>query len=143
MKKFVAALGVFGCIAVLFATSGRTEQEENVSKFMRAKLAHTQEVLAGLALEDFEGIAKHGQELSLLSRATEWQVLQTPEYQRHSEDFRRSADLLTEAGKKQNIDAASLAYVEMTLKCVRCHKYVRQVRTASLDDFPARKETAR
>jgi len=55
-------------------------------------------------------------------------VLQTPEYRERSNDFRRSVNAITDAARKKNLEAATLAYVDSTLKCVSCHKYVRQSR---------------
>ena len=117
----------------LLASSGLGQQRGDNREFMRAKLDHSQKVLEGLALEDFDMIAKHGQELSLLSLAASWQVLETMEYQQQSVEFRRAADALTEAAKKKNLDGAALAYVEVTMKCVNCHKYVRGTRMAKLE----------
>jgi cytochrome c556 len=57
--------------------------------------------------------------------------LQTPEYSQRSAEFRRAADALTEAARKRNLDGATLAYVDVTTKCVSCHKYVRGVRIAA------------
>jgi cytochrome c556 len=105
-------------------------QQGNVDQFMRAKLLHSQKVLEGLTTENFPLIAKHSQDLSLLSQAAAWQVLQTPEYKQHSTEFRRSADALTKAAEAKNLDGAALAYVDVTLKCISCHKYVRGVRMA-------------
>jgi hypothetical protein len=119
-------------LLALTATSAWTQKEDELSAFMRAKLLHSQKILEGLTTEDYDMIAKHSQELSLLSQAESWQVYETLEYMQHSAEFRRSADSLTKAAKDKNIDAAALAYVEVTLKCVNCHKYVRRVRTAAL-----------
>jgi hypothetical protein len=32
--------------------------------------------------------------------------------------------------KKKNLDQATVAYNQLTTKCVQCHKYVRSVRMA-------------
>jgi cytochrome c556 len=98
---------------------------------MRRKLAHSEQVLAGLVTEDYQLIAQHAQHLSLLSQQTTWQVLQTPEYLDHSTEFRRAADRLTEAARKKNLDGAALAYVDVTMSCVNCHKYVRDSQGAA------------
>lgn len=117
--------------AAMPAANRVSAQEPNkVSEFMRAKLVHSQKVLEGLATENFDQIAKNAQDLSLLSQAATWQVLQTAEYRDRSTEFRRSADALAEAAKKKNLEGAALAYVDVTMKCVNCHKYVRQVRMA-------------
>ena len=130
-----------GCLAVgililgsLFASS--VPAQDNVAVFMKAKLKHSQEVLKGLATEDFDLIAKNSQAMSLLCEDELWQVLQTPEYRERSAEFRRSVDAVTEAAKKKNLEGAALGYVDVTLKCVNCHKYVRKVRMARLEEFP-------
>ena len=76
-------------------------------------------------------IAKNSQQLALMAQDANWRVFQTPEYRHHSADFQRIADSLTKAGKDRNGDAAALAYVQLTMSCVNCHKYVRGVRMAS------------
>jgi len=101
------------------------QKPDAVADFMRAKLGHSQHVLEGLALEDYDLIARGAQELALASQASSWQVLQTEEYARQSAEFRRSCDTLRGAAKARNLDGAALAWMEVTMKCVQCHKYVR------------------
>jgi len=93
-------------------------------------------VLNGLTIEDYDLIAKHSQAMSLLCEDELWSVLQTPEYRARSAEFQRSVDAVTEAARKKNLEAAALGYVDVTLKCVNCHKYVRKVRMARLEEFP-------
>ncbi len=85
-------------------------------------------------IADFALIEKHADELIILSKKAEWAVLQTPEYNRQSDDFRRNADSLTKAAKEKNLDAAALTYVQLTMSCVNCHKHVRETRIAGLDN---------
>jgi hypothetical protein len=110
----------------------RQIEPNQVADFMQLKLQHAQNVLEGLATEDLEMVAKNAQDLSLLSQAASWNVLQTDEYVQQSAEFRRTADAMTKAAKDNNLDAAAIRYVELTMKCVHCHKYVRGVRMASL-----------
>ena len=42
--------------------------------FMRLKLDHSQKVLEGLTLEDFELMAKHAQQIALLTEDETWLV---------------------------------------------------------------------
>jgi cytochrome c556 len=102
--------------------------QDALSAFMKAKLDHSQKTLEGLAKADFELIAKHSQAISLLCEDELWAVLKTAEYQDRSNDFRRSVNAITDAARKKNLEAATLAYVDATMKCVTCHKYVRQTR---------------
>lgn len=116
---------------VVAATAGIGAEEpaaprpDEVAPFMRAKLAHAQDVLEGLSLGDFAAIRRGAQELALASQAASWQVLQTVEYARQSAEFRRSCESLKNAAREENLDGATLAWMEVTMKCVQCHKYVR------------------
>jgi hypothetical protein len=115
------------------ALSQKEDDKPDVKDFMRGKLIHMQKVLEGITIEDYDLIRSNANQMALLSKATQWRVLQTDAYQQHSAEFRRSAEAVVEAAKKKNLDGAALAYVDMTMKCVTCHKYVRSVRMANLD----------
>jgi cytochrome c556 len=112
-------------IAAAPAAQEATVQPDKVAAFMRAKLAHSQNVLEGLAVEDFDLIDRGANDLALASQASSWQVLQTADYARHSDEFRRSCNALRAAAKARNLDGAALAWMEVTMKCIQCHKYVR------------------
>jgi cytochrome c556 len=112
-------------IAAAPAAQEPTVQPDKVAAFMRAKLAHSQNVLEGLAVEDFDLIDRGANDLALASQASSWQVLQTADYARHSDEFRRSCNALRAAAKARNLDGAALAWMEVTMKCIQCHKYVR------------------
>jgi hypothetical protein len=112
-------------IAAAPAAQEPTVQPDKVAAFMRAKLAHSQNVLEGLAVEDFDLIDRGANDLALASQASSWQVLQTADYARHSDEFRRSCNALRSAAKARNLDGAALAWMEVTMKCIQCHKYVR------------------
>lgn len=131
MKRVIGMLLLAALGVGLWSTQGQGQQADKVGAFMRAKLVHSQKALEGLATGDFDMIAKNSQDMSLLSQAATWQVLQTPEYRDRSTEFRRSVDAMTEAARNKNLEGAALAYVDVTMKCVNCHKYVRQVRMAN------------
>jgi hypothetical protein len=114
----------------IMAAASQAQAQNKVSAFMKVKLDHSQRLLEGLATEDFDLIAKHSQAIGLLCEDEIWSVLQTPEYRERSNDFRRSVYSITEAARNKNLEGAALAYVDTTLKCVSCHKYVRKTLTA-------------
>ena len=131
MKSSLICLFVFTWLMLAGSVEAQdAPQEDKMKLFMRAKLEHSQDVLEALTIEDFKGIQKAAQELSLLSRATQWQVLQTPEYATRSSEFRREVEGLRNAAEKENLDGATLAFVKVTMNCVECHKYVRGIRQA-------------
>jgi hypothetical protein len=124
--RFLAAVPFL--FAVLASMGGQGGEPRKVSDLMRQKLEHAQKVLEGIALNDFDKIEKNGEDLMLISKALEWQVLKTPGYEVHSNQFRRAVEGLIEKAKDKNLDGAALSYVEVTLTCVKCHKYVRESR---------------
>ncbi len=107
------------------------DKPNDVAIFMRAKLGHAQHVMEGLALADYDLIERGAHDLALASQASSWQVLQTEDYARQSREFRRACESLRSAAKDKNLDGAALAWMEVTLKCIQCHKYVRDVGTGN------------
>ena len=113
------------CGAGWVAAREAPQRPDAVADFMRVKLVHCQDVLEGLTTENFDLVGKAAQELSLVSEDASWQVLQTEDYARQSAEFRRSCDRLRQAAKDRNLDGAALAWMEVTMKYVQCHTYVR------------------
>jgi cytochrome c556 len=124
----VCPLAAWLLLATLVFTVRTAQAQNRLSEFMQAKLTHSEKTLEGLAKGDFELIAKHSQAISLLCVDEQWSVLKTPEYQERSNEFRRNVDAITNAARKKNLEGATLAYVNATLNCVSCHKYVREAK---------------
>jgi hypothetical protein len=129
-RRLVALTLTLAALAAALGPGQGQEPKRPRNLIMQQKLGNAQKLLEGLALKDFELIAKHADELVLLSKRAEWRVLQTPDYTTFSDDFRRNCDTMVKSAKERNLDAAALGYVQMTMNCVNCHKYVREVRIA-------------
>jgi hypothetical protein len=147
MKVLISSVLGLALLAVCVRSATTEAQEKKVigaptsnAKFMRAKLGHTQSILESLATEDFGQIEKSAQALSLLSYESTWNVFETEQYLQHSKEFRRRVEALSRSGKEKNLDGASLAFVELTLNCVNCHKHVRDVQAGKLDTPKAERE---
>jgi hypothetical protein len=136
---------LLGLSIPLFQVHGTEPQkkESDVKELMQQKLKHSQKILEAIATNDFDGLAKHADELIIISKEAEWRVIKTPRYEIYSNDFRRNAEALIQSAKEKNLDAAALAYVDLTLNCVKCHKHVREVRMTRRDQNPDRIEIAR
>src|SRR5262249_28399608 len=107
--------------------------DNKVKELMRSKLEHAQKVLEAIALNDLDGIAKNAKALRQISERAGWRVFPTPQYLLHSNEFQRVAEKLEKDAKDKSLDGAALSYVELTLNCVRCHKYVREQRMTRAD----------
>jgi hypothetical protein len=130
-KPMQSVQGLRACVNLailvgIIVAASEANGQNKVSAFMKVKLDHSQRLLEGLATEDYDLIAKHSQAIGLLCEDEIWSVLQTPEYRERSNEFRRSVYAITEAARNKNLEGAALAYVDTTMKCVSCHKYVRK-----------------
>jgi hypothetical protein len=129
MKKIpISLLILFASIVVVRVVGNERPKEADAKEIMQQKLKHSQRVLEAIATNNFDSIAKNADELIVLSKEAEWKVFRTPRYEIYSDDFRRDAEALIQSAKEKNLDAAALAYVDLTLTCVKCHKYVREMR---------------
>jgi len=112
---------------------GQTEPKSTTKDVMKFKLHHAQRVLEGIATENFEIIGDNTKKLKALSQQADWRIRQTSEYQRFTADFIRNLDSLIKAANDQNVDAATVAYFQMTVSCTTCHKYLRGDKAVGLN----------
>jgi cytochrome c556 len=122
----LTALFLASFFANTTSTCAQTEKEPGVKEAMRKKVAYSEQVLIGVTLGDHGLIANNAEKLVELSNKTNWYSRQVPEYELFLNEFRRNAQELMKAGQQRNLDAASIAYVQMTLSCVSCHKFIRK-----------------
>jgi len=137
VRKLIALTTALLVVALCWPfTAVKAHEEEQgkgkVAKIMQEKLKNSQKLLEGIAQADYDKITRSAEELVALTKTEEWYVIKTPRYETHSNEFRRSAELIIQKAKAKNLDGVTLAYFELTTQCVRCHQYVREVRDASL-----------
>lgn len=133
MKRTTRQAGLIVTLALVSLTGFGHAQEKKAPQpkkptVMQRKLTHAQKVLEGVATGDFDTIAKNAEELKGCVKDATWRLIETEKYVAFSADFMGHLDNLQAAAKKKNTDAAALAYVEMTLTCVKCHQHVRDQR---------------
>lgn len=132
---------VLGIVAgsICFSDGLKQQRPEAPTRvFMREKLKDAQQVLEGLATEDFKLIREGAAHMQLMSRATEWQVVEGPIYAEYSAEFRRCCEQLAKRADEKNTKAATLSYMQLTLACINCHDFVRSSKIArnEPDPFP-------
>lgn len=129
MKSLITAL------LALAAFAGTAQQApRNATKdAMQFKLHFAQGVLEGITMENFSLIATNAQKLKGLSQSADWKLRATREYQRLTSDFERAAEALERSARNRNVDAATVAYFQLTTTCVTCHKYLRGADVGSLE----------
>jgi cytochrome c556 len=124
--KSAKYLGVFALTAILApALLVGGEPQDKASIWMTQKLRASQEVLKGLADGDFEAIGANAQTMNLMTHLEKWIRADTPGYRTQLRLFEFADRELIRAAKEKNLDAAALAYNQLTISCVNCHKLVR------------------
>lgn len=143
MKKTFALLAAVG--VVVFGGSflpAQVERSAPAGEFMREKLDLSQKALEGVVIEDFEMVARSARRLGVMSGETAWRRYEHPLYEEQSVQFRRNVNLLVKAAEEKNLDAATLAYLRVTMSCVECHKLVRGTLMAGSGNSPVDPATA-
>ena len=105
-------------------------QGPDLNTVMVRKLDHAQEILKAVVTSDWVRLETHSRELEQLTRDPRWMILQYHEYRRHSDAFVGAVQELHRAAAQRDLEAAPRAYVEMTLRCVDCHRYLARERVA-------------
>ena len=126
MKKHLSIL-----LAVLFVASGasvlvRSQTHPTTQTLMKAKTGYAHRLLDAVVLEEFEVMKDQAFRLKAVAETADWNVATSPAFVRESEAFIRASDRLLEAAREEDGDAAALAYVDVTLSCVHCHRLIRE-----------------
>lgn len=130
MRHSTTWMAGLGAVVVLGVAAMAPRQETDIAYIMQRKLDHAHAILEALINEDFETLEDSAGALIALSDEAGWFVVQSPEFNERSRSFRASAAEIESAAKKRNLEGAALGYVDMTLKCVQCHQFLRGTRRA-------------
>lgn len=96
-----------------------------ISTFMRTKLDASKDVLDGVVTENYLKVRNGAERMLAMSKAAEWNAIQGPVYAQYSSEFRRSVERLMKEADDKDIDGTGLAYMQLTMNCVSCHKYIK------------------
>mgnify|MGYP001545661487 CR=1 FL=1 len=110
----------------LYERSAGQNTGQDLEAFMQRKLDYSKFILEGLATENYEKIADNAGKLASLSLESTWNTINTEEYLTQSREFRRAAQRMAAAAREKNVDRATLGFVDVTVRCVECHSYLRK-----------------
>ena len=99
--------------------------EPTMSVWMEKKLEHSQAILRGLAMGDFEDVKYNAGRLKVLNRVEGFVRRRNPDYRSHLNTFSRVSAEIERQAEKENIEGATLAFNQLTVSCVQCHKSLR------------------
>jgi len=130
--KTVAACSVV-CFALFTfapvpAASGQEPggKNQSASFWMQKKLEYSKNILGGLATADYDRIVENAEAMRRLSTIEGFIRRQTPGYRNQLQVFEETADEIVRQAKKDNVDGAALAFTQLTISCVNCHKQIRE-----------------
>ena len=110
-------------VALAWLAASQTERKAKPSQeIMWKKLDLSHGALDAIALDDFEALEAYASDLVTLSLAGELNVSDTETYRQKSREFREAAQALGRAAREREAEAAALAYVDLTLRCLSCHR---------------------
>ena len=98
---------------------------DNPKAIMQAKLSEAHSILEAMVFEDYALLETSAKALTAMDQQAEWTAEPSATYQERSTAFRRAVEQIERATQKREIEAVALGYVEMTLKCVQCHRTLR------------------
>lgn len=120
---------VVGLSAWLGLAAGGTQGPE-VKHVMREKLTRAQNILEAVVTSDWANLEINSRELERLTDDPRWTVLKYPEYARQTAEFVKAIEQLHLAAAQRDLEKTPRAYVNVTLKCVECHRYLARERIA-------------
>jgi uncharacterized Fe-S radical SAM superfamily protein PflX len=126
-----------GMLALSLVAAETKPKRAATQAFMQQKLAWSQAVLEGLALEKFDLVSKNAIRMREMTQSNQWFTVKQPDYLAQTTNFQRSVDALYMAAVDKNLEVATEAYTKVARNCVECHRLVRvdQRKSAAL---PAR-----
>lgn len=122
--------------AVDVVATAPQDTESPLSGFMHAKLDASNRILEGLVIDNMKKVKSGADALLQMSDAEQWRASNDMLYLQHSRTFRESVTALQEKAGRGSVDGVALAWMDVTLNCIRCHEWVRNVMIADGESIP-------
>ncbi len=103
----------------------KSEPAAGLDRFMRQKLQASTMILEGLCTENLAMVNKGAETLLKMSKEEKWRVSNDMMYRRYSTEFGHAVEELQKEATDNDMDGTSMAWVNVTMKCLKCHEWVR------------------
>jgi len=103
----------------------KDEPDRILRKFMRQKLQASNLILEGLCTDDLQMVSEGSQTLMKMSSEERWRVSNDIMYRRYSSEFVHAVEELQKEAEDDDMNGTSMAWVNVTMKCLKCHEWVR------------------
>lgn len=102
------------------------EDNKSANFWMEQKLRLSQEILTGLANGDFDQIGKSAEVMRGLNRVEAFVRREPQGYRDYLRQFKLANEELVRSAADENLAAATLAFNQLTISCVNCHRHLRE-----------------
>ena len=107
------------------AQSPQQIDQRRFNIWMQVKLKESQEILAALALADYDTICESVDELKLLNTIEGFVRNKNPQYRANLRTFEHALGEVRRHAKHENIEGVTLGFNQLTMSCVNCHQQLR------------------
>lgn len=127
MLRFIRLCAIFCIVGCSFECMAFAQepQKQEPSFWMKKKLEHSQTIFQALAQGDFEAMQGASEKLRLLNDVEHFVRVRNPKYRTQLEMFRDANEELRKQAGQKNLEGTVLAFHQLTLSCVNCHKLLR------------------
>lgn len=125
-QTLILGLCILAASFAVVTVPGQETKEQPESFWMNKKLEYSKHILEGITTENFEAIRESAGAMRRLS-ALEGFVRRkdTKAYRAQLAIFEFATDELMRHAEDKDVDGAALAFTQLTLSCVNCHKQLR------------------
>ncbi len=128
-SKFAFAALVAGSFVVFCGHPSKAD--DRPANWMKQKLEMSQNILAGLTKGDFKSVETNALQMNVVNFLEKEVAQDQPYYKEYSRQLNAfetaNRELLRQASAK-NIEGATLAYMQLTISCVQCHRIIRDAK---------------
>lgn len=115
----------FASAAVTAIAAAQQDDQPALRAFMRQKLDASNKILEGLVTDQLQMVEEGADTLLQMSREEKWRASNDMLYRRYSTEFIDAVSDMRNKAKAQSIDGTSLAWINSTMTCLKCHEWVR------------------
>ena len=101
------------------------DPQKKASFWMKHKLVASQKILEGMTRGDYELIEKSAQGMQVMSYLEGWVRADIPGYKEQLRAFEHANGAIVRLAQDENLDGVTIAYTQLAISCVQCHKLVR------------------
>jgi cytochrome c556 len=126
MKKRHCTILSLTTLCLLLTARGRgQEPQKDEVVFMRQKLAWSQAVTEGIALEHYDQVIANAEKLMDMSQSNIWVTVKSKGYKTKTEEFQKNVNALISAARAQNTTNMLSAWASTMQNCTSCHQLFR------------------